>query len=180
MLIKADRSCLLVVDIQDRLLPAMAAPERVIANATLLLKAAARLVIPVLASEQYPKGLGHTEVSVAALLPKGAVVEKMHFSCVGDDGFCLRFGELGRSQAVVVGMETHVCVLQTVLDLLGRGTEVFVVADAVSSRTEESRQMALERMRQAGARIVTAEMVAFEWLARAGTPEFKDISKLVK
>lgn len=180
MLMKADRSCLLVIDIQERLLPAMAAPDKVVANTGLLLKAAARLEVPALCSEQYPKGLGHTVKEVAGLLPAGSVLEKLHFSCMGDDGICLRLGELARPQAVVVGIEAHVCVLQTVLDLRARGTEVFVVADATSSRSAENHRLALERMRQAGAQVVAAEMVAFEWLAKAGTPEFKDVSKLVK
>jgi nicotinamidase-related amidase len=180
MLIKADRSCLLVIDIQERLLPATFGPGTVTGNCGILLEAAGILGIPVLASEQYPKGLGHTVPEIGARLPEGSVVEKLHFSCVGEDGFCLRFDGLGRSQAVVVGMEAHVCVLQTVLDLLGRGTEVFVVADATSSRTPDNHRLAMDRMRAAGARIVSTEMVVFEWLAKAGTAEFKAISKLVK
>lgn len=180
MLIKADRSCLLVVDIQERLLPAMFSPKSVTENTGILLKAAEIMGIPVLASEQYPKGLGPTVPEIAAQLPEGSVVEKLHFSCLGDGGFCLRLGALARPQAVVVGMEAHVCVLQTVLDLRAQGVDVFVVADATSSRSPESHRLALERMRTAGAQVVSTEMVVFEWLAKAGTEQFRTISKLVK
>jgi nicotinamidase-related amidase len=108
------------------------------------------------------------------------VVEKVHFSCMGDDGFARRFREIDRSQAVLVGIEAHVCVLQTAEQLIEAGCDVFVVADATSSRTTANHEAALERMRADGAQIVTTEMVTFEWLERAGTPEFKKISALIK
>ena len=104
----------------------------------------------------------------------------MHFSCIGDAGFAGRFREIGRRQAVVAGVEAHVCVLQTAEDLLAAGVETFVVADATSSRTEDSHAAAMDRLRGAGARIVTTEMVVFEWLTKAGTPEFKELSALIK
>jgi len=180
MLIKKDDASLLVVDIQERLAPHMAETDRVVANSCVLLDAAKRLGVPVLVSEQYPRGLGPTEPAVAAHVPDGTVVEKVHFSCVGEPGFPERLGALGRRQAVVCGIEAHVCVLQTVEDLLARGTEVFVVADATSSRTRANHDAALERMRASGARVVTTEMVVFEWLEKAGTPEFKELSALIK
>ncbi len=180
MLIKAETSCLLVIDIQSRLLPAMAAGNKVVANSGVLLTAARRLGVPVLASEQYPQGIGRTVPEVAELLPPGSVAEKLHFSCLGDAAFGARLLEIGRPQAVLAGIEAHVCVLQTAEDLVASGLDVFVVADATSSRSPSNHQAALERMRAAGARIVTTEMVVFEWLAKAGTPEFKELSALIK
>lgn len=180
MPIRADDSCLLVVDIQDRLLPKMAHPERVVANTAVLLQAAGRLGVPVLASEQYPRGLGPTVADVAQRLPAGAVVEKLAFSCLGEPGFAERFRALGRSQAVVCGMEAHVCVMQTVDDLAAAGTRTFVVADAASSRDAANHELAMARMAQAGAVVVSTEMVVFEWLARAGTDAFRELSALIK
>ena len=180
MLIDAAGSCLLVVDIQERLLPAVAEPEAVVANTVTLLKAAQTLGIPVIASEQYPKGIGHTVGDVAALLPADVVVEKLHFSCLSDDEFARRLAALGRRQAVVVGLEAHVCVLQTAEGLLTAGYDVFVVADAVASRRPTNHAVALRRLEAAGARIVTTEMVAFEWLGQAGTPAFREVSRLIK
>lgn len=180
MLINAADSCLLVVDIQDRLLPAVCEREAVLANAAILLKSAAALGVPVLASEQYPKGIGHTVDAVAQLLPAGSVVEKLHFSCLADAEFARRLADLGRRQAVVAGLEAHVCVLQTAESLLAAGHDVFVVADATSSRRPANHAAALRRLEAAGARIVTTEMVVFEWLAQAGTPAFRELSRLIK
>ncbi|MCP5367413.1 MAG: hydrolase [Hyphomicrobiales bacterium] len=180
MRMTAADSCLLVVDIQQRLLPAMAEPDAVTGQAAVLLRAARRLEVPVLVSEQYPRGLGPTVESVAALAPDGATVEKTHFSCWGEPDWRWRFQGLGRRQAVVCGIEAHVCVLQTVLDLLDAGHAVFVVADATSSRRAESKQRALARLAAAGAAVVTTEMVLFEWLQRADVPAFRELSALIK
>lgn len=180
MLLAAADACLLVVDIQDKLLPAVHERDALVANAAVLLKAAAALGVPVLASEQYPQGIGHTVAPVAALLPEGAVVKKVHFSCLADAGFAQRFAALGRRQAVVIGLEAHVCVLQTAEQILAAGHEVFVVADAVSSRAQASHALALRRLEADGARIVTTEMVVFEWLGQAGTPVFRELSRLIK
>lgn len=180
MLLSAADACLLVVDIQDKLLPAVRNQDAVVANTRVLLQAAASLSVPVLASEQYPRGIGHTVAPVAELLPEGSLVEKLHFSCLADPGFARRFAALGRGQAVVCGLEAHVCVLQTVEQLLSAGHEVFVVADAVSSRAEASHELALRRLEADGARIVTTEMVVFEWLGQAGTPVFRELSRLIK
>lgn len=180
MLMSASTSCLLVVDIQERLAAKVRAPRAVIGNAAVLLKAARRLDVPVLVSEQYPRGLGTTVPDLKPLLIGGEIIEKLHFSCIGEQSFANRFAALGRPQAVVAGMEAHVCVLQTVEDLLARGTETFVVEDATSSRTERNHAVAMVRLREAGARVVTTEMVVFEWLAMAGTSAFKDLSPLIK
>src|SRR5512144_676432 len=180
MLMSAAQSCLLVVDMQARLVPTMATPQAVVDNTRVLIEAAKRLHVPLLVSEQYPRGLGPTVPEIAALVPADRTLKKMHFSCIGDADFAGRFREIGRRQAIVAGVEAHVCVLQTAEDLLSAGTETFVVADATSSRTERNHSAAIERLRRDGARIVTTEMVVFEWLAKAGTPEFKELSALVK
>jgi nicotinamidase-related amidase len=176
MLIDTDRSVLLVVDVQEKLLPVIHERDAVLANVTWLVRVALHLGVPVAATEQYPKGLGATEKSVRTLLPEGCVASKNHFSAVAAK--CL--GTLpgaDRAQVVVVGLETHICVLQTALELLEEGREVYVVADCTSSRREQDARMALLRMQQEGARIVTREMVVYEWLGEAGTPLFREIAK---
>jgi len=176
MLMKRDQSTLLVVDIQERLLPHIHEGQAVLDNAVWLVKVAQRLGVPVMASEQYPKGIGHTVAVLRGLTVPGAVAEKLHFSCVAAK--CLD-GLPGseRPQVVVTGTESHVCVLQTVLDLRGQGKEVFVVAEAVGSRRPSDKELALARMRSHGVHIVSREMVAFEWLGQAGSDEFREISR---
>lgn len=180
MLIERDKSCLLVVDIQEKLAPAVAEPAGVIRNSGILMQAAARLGVPTILSEQYPQGLGPTVSELRALAPDSARLSKISFSCAGDAGLNQRLQEIGRPQLVVCGMETHVCVLQTALGYQGAGYRTFVVADAVSSRAPANREMGLRRMAENGVELVTTEMVVFEWLARAGTAEFKELSKLIK
>lgn len=176
MLMRREDSVLLVVDLQERLLPAIDDWRRVLDNALWLVRVARRLGVPVIASEQYPQGLGHNHPDLLAELPPGSVATKTHFSCVAAD--CLKdLPGAGRRQVVVCGTESHVCVLQTALELRWQGREVFVVSDAVSSRAPESKALALERMRRHGIEVVNREMVAFEWLHRAGTDEFRAISK---
>lgn len=176
MLIERERSSLLVIDIQERLLPHIHEGEMVLANAVWLVKLAQRLGVPAMFSEQYPKGIGHTVAVLRGLTFPEAVAEKLHFSCVAAK--CLD-GLAGaeRLQVVVAGTESHVCVLQTVLDLRAQGKEVFVVADAVGSRKPSDKELALARMRGQGIHIVSREMVAFEWLRQAGTDEFREISR---
>lgn len=180
MLIERQRSCLLVIDVQERLLPAMAEGGNVVANAAVLIKAANRLGVPVLLSEQYPKGLGPTVAALSALVPEGPAVAKTEFSCAAAPGYLDRLRATGRDQLVLAGIEAHVCVLQTALQFRSLGYAVFVVADAVSSRKLESVGLALARMREAGAVPATTEMVLFEWLSRAGTAEFKELSALIR
>lgn len=176
MLIERERSSLLVIDIQERLLPHIHEGETVLANAVWLVKLAQRLGVPAMFSEQYPKGIGHTVAVLRGLTFPEAVAEKLHFSCVAAK--CLD-GLAGseRPQVVVAGTESHVCVLQTVLDLRAQGKEVFVVAEAVGSRKPSDKALAIERMRAHGIHIVSREMVAFEWLKQAGTDEFREISR---
>ncbi|WP_349592438.1 hydrolase [Thalassospira sp. NFXS8] len=188
MLMDVTRSVLVIVDVQEKLYPACLDPVETVDACCFLLKCANRLSVPAIVTEQYPKGLGHTSKPILDLLENakdiadgGNVVRKNSFSCVIADGFIDKLEEIpGRDQVVIAGMETHVCVLQTVLDLIDRGREVFVVADAVTSRKQEDRIFGIERMRDAGAGIVTRESVMFEWLRVAGTPEFKELSALIR
>ncbi|MFZ5790357.1 MAG: isochorismatase family protein [Pseudomonadota bacterium] len=184
MLIESARACLLVVDLQERLLAAMARPEPVLRQVGILVRAARRLGVPILASEQYPKGLGPTEAGLRALLGNEvAPMAKTHFSCTADPAIKARleaFAREGRDQAVIVGVEAHVCVLQTALGLPKLGLAPFVVADAVTSRQPESHGRALDRMARDGVEVVTTEMALFEWLEQAGTAEFKELSALIR
>lgn len=171
----------LLVDVQERLARAM--PEGALAQVTrsaeVLLRAAARLSIPSIASEQYPKGLGPTLPALRALLP-GPPIEKLQFSCAGSEALAAALARTGRRQVVVAGMESHVCVFQTVRDLGKAGYWVFVPEDAVSSRTESNRQLGLRLMEKAGATVTSTETVLFDLLRQAGTPEFKELSALIK
>lgn len=180
MLIDAQNSCLLVIDIQAKLNPVMFDPTRAPKGSAKLMLGAEILNVPTVVTEQYPKGVGQTVDDLQDFMPEGSPMEKDTFSCMADDGFVNRFKSLDRKQAVVSGIEAHICVLQTSLQLLSEGVEVFVVEDATASRTQENHRAGLERIRHAGGSIVTVEMVLFEWLKRAGTPEFKQISQLIK
>ena len=177
MLIRDTRSCLLMVDMQERLLPAIHGADALAARVGWLLDIAARLRVPALASEQYPRGLGATVAQLRERLNPAMIMEKTRFGCTEEPACEARLRETGRHQWVVVGAEAHVCVLQTALGLLGWGHEVYVVADAVGSRDPANRELALGRLRQEGVRVVSAEMVAFEWLYEAGTGRFREISR---
>lgn len=180
MLLSAESSALVIVDVQERLMPAVVEPGRVLRNIDVLLKASGELKVPVLVSEQYPKGLGPTVAAVRNALPPDSVVEKITFSSAGSPAFMDRLVGLGRKQIVLLGAETHVCVLQTALAVAAADFDVFLVADACSSRTKENIELAIARMRANGIEIVSTEMVVFEWMERAGTPSFKIISQLIK
>ena len=180
MLIERDQSLLLVVDVQEKLAPAIHDGAAAIANNRRLLASAGRLGIPVFVSEQYVRGLGSTVTDLLPLPAGAQIIEKMHFSCAREPGFLEMLSETGRRQIVVTGMETHVCVLQTVLGLREAGYTVFLVEDAASSRTPANRAAAVERMRAAGAHVVTTEMVVFEWLQKAGTEDFRALLPLIK
>ncbi|MBM7060222.1 hydrolase [Pseudomonas sp. UL073] len=175
MLIDAHKATLLVVDVQQRLIGAVTDPAGTLARIRWLLQVAGELDLPVVISEQYPQGLGPTVTELSAVAPAARVVEKRHFSCVAAD--CLPADVLAREQLIVCGMETHVCVLQTVLDLCALGKQVFVVDDACASRTAYSHATGIQRMRDAGAQIVSREMVAFECLHSSSHAKFRLISK---
>jgi nicotinamidase-related amidase len=175
MLMQLEQATLLVVDIQEKLLPAVTDPAGLTARMRWLLGVAGDLGLPTVFSEQYPKGLGHTVPELKELAPAAQTVEKVHFSCVAAD--CLPADLLARPQVIVCGMETHVCVLQTVIGLLAHGKQVFVVADAVDGRSQANGELALQRMRDAGAAIVSREMVLFELLQSASHEKFRQMSK---
>jgi nicotinamidase-related amidase len=186
-LARGDDSVLVLVDIQERLGAAMAptALAGVIRNARILLQAAMRLETPALVTEQYPKGLGPLVAELAELLPAGTPrMEKTRFSIVGAGTEIAPFQSAlearGREQVILAGMESHVCVLQSALELQAADREVFVVEDACCSRTERNHAIAMERLRQAGVIVTSTESVVFEWMRDARHEQFKALSALVR
>ena len=179
-----EATVLLVVDVQERLAAAMPAPrlEGLTRSTGILLDAAAQLGVRVLASEQYPKGLGHTVAPVAEKLRALGVTPaaKMTFDACGEPEIARPLAAMAPRAVIVVGMETHVCVFQTVRELVRRGYDVHVPVDGVASRTEENRVAGLALCERAGALATTTETIVFDWLERAGTDAFKAISKLVR
>lgn len=179
MRLERARSQLLIVDVQEKLLPAVDGPDEVLAMCQRLVHFAKRLDVPITVSEQYPRGLGPTVAPLKDKIGNDArYMSKTHFSCLRDEALHDHLHALrkdGFNQVVVGGMEAHVCVAQTVIDLEAEGFEAFVVADAISSRKPSSRELALARLARDGVDVVNSEMVMFEWLDRAGTPEFKDL-----
>jgi nicotinamidase-related amidase len=174
------KAALAVIDIQERLLPAIFEGERVVRNTVRLIKGARVLGIPVLVTEQYKKGLGATTAAVATEIADLPLMEKVAFSACGAAGFQQALKKKKISDVILCGIEAHVCVSQTCLDLLDMGYRVFVVVDAMSSRTTDNHFIAVERMRDAGGVVVSTEMVLFELLEKAATEEFKQILTLVK
>lgn len=174
-LLDRDRAALIVVDIQEAFRNAIEGFDEVVANAAILVQGARALGIPVLVSEQYPRGLGETVPELAQHLEGVARLEKVVFSAAQADGFDLA----GRDQALMCGIETHVCVSQTAHELLGQDVEVQVATDAVSSRTAANRDLGLAKMEHAGALPTSTETALFELVGRAGSDEFKAIQRLV-
>ncbi len=175
-------SVLVLMDIQERLTLAMpdGVRERLIAQVSILITAAKALSVPVIVTEQYPKGLGPTELALKSMLSATVpVIEKTSFSSVKTDGFLEAITETKRTQIILTGMETHICIVQTALDLQQQGYQVFVVEDAVSSRSAINQANAMQRMRQAGVIISNVESIVFEWLGDAKHPEFRSLSKLI-
>jgi nicotinamidase-related amidase len=176
MRIKAETSTLLIIDIQTRLFPVIDDCQALADNALWLKQVARRIGVPVLLTEQYSKGLGQTIPALRDGHEPATIIEKLHFSAVSEGELFKRPGG-ERPQFVVCGSEAHVCVLQSVLDLLAAGRCVFVVAEAIGSRKASDKTLALARMQQAGASIVSREMVAFEWLEQAGSELFREVSR---
>lgn len=175
----AEDAALLVVDVQEKLLPATGAPgTRVVANAQRLIRAARLLEIPVLATEQYPKGLGPTVASLAAMIPVRHA--KTTFQAADAAGLISADSASSIRHVTLVGLESHVCILQTALELLRRGFRVQVVADAIASRDRFDHDSALSRLRSSGVIVTTTEAVLFEWIGGSDHPAFKGISALVK
>ncbi|SFJ76331.1 isochorismatase family protein [Methylophaga sulfidovorans] len=178
----AEKGVLMVVDIQDRLLSAMPQEQQQQIQKTMqtLLAAADALALPVLVTEQYPKGLGHTVAGIQEALPANTpTFEKTHFSAWQVDAIADALKQSGYQQVFLSGMETHICVLQTALDLLKQGFEVFVIEEAVCSRDNKNYLNALTRLREAGAVITNIESLLFECIGDARHPQFKTISKLI-
>jgi len=179
------RAALLVVDIQDRLVPVMPEAGRadVLRNTAILIAAADRLGLPIVVSQQYPRGLGPTIQPVEDALAAARLVhrfDKLEFSAASAPAFAALGPALARDQWIVCGMETHVCVYQTARDLVARGWAAHVCADAVCSRTEQNRELGLRLMERAGAIITSTEVCVFDLLGRAGSDEFRALSKVIK
>lgn len=175
-----DDSVLVIVDIQERLVNAMPVKDAVISNCLHLIELSKMYNMPVLVTEQYPKGLGHTVEEIRNALSVYQPLEKLSFSCCGDRNFIGELNKMNRKNIILAGMEAHVCVLQTCLDLLQEGFNVHLVKDAVCSRSKENWKTGVEFMRDAGAIVTCAETVLFQLLKMAGTEEFKAISKRIK
>jgi nicotinamidase-related amidase len=171
-----NRAALVVVDVQEAFRPVVRSFDAVVQNVGRLIQGARALGVPVVATEQYPKGLGHTVPEVAEHLDGTEPIEKTCFAASQADGFSLD----GRDQVLLCGIESHVCVWQSAHDLLGRGLEVHVARDAVSSRTDENRDLGVHKMEAAGAVVTSVETALFEMLGAAGSDEFKAVQRLIK
>ena len=172
----ADRAALVVIDVQEAFRKALADFDDVTRGTTALIDGAKAVGIPIVVTEQYPKGLGETVPEVAEHLPEGLEpIEKVVFSAAAADGFDLD----GRDQALVCGIETHVCVNQSVLDLLDQDIEVHVARDAVGSRSADNKELGLHKVEQAGATLTSVETALFELVRRAGTDDFKQVQKVI-
>lgn len=178
--LEKSEAVLVIVDIQERLAAVMGERKKVIDNCLHLIELSKLLDIPVILNEQYPKGLGPTVSEIRDALQPYEPLEKLTFSCCKGPAFPERLAAAGRKKIILVGMETHVCVLQTCIGLLAAGYEVHAVSDAICSRTSENFRTAIEFMRDAGAVITCTETVLFQLLDKAGTEEFKIISKRIK
>ena len=180
--IERNESALVIIDVQEALMKSMI-PEvgkNIIRNLQILITFASKMEIPILVTEQYPKGLGRTIPEIKKKLGSIAPIEKVSFSCCGVETFNERLSRLGRRQILLSGIEAHVCVLQTAIELIQKGYEVDVLADAVCSRRKLDWEIGLRWMESGGAMIVTTEIVAFQLLKEAGTEEFKILSKLLR
>ena len=179
-LLDKNRSVLVLIDFQEKLFPNVHDYESLLPRIDLLLSAAHLLHIPVLLTEQYPKGLGSTIEPIRKTIPQIRALEKMSFSCLGASDFKEWLASFRRDQVILAGIETHICVSQTAMELAAQGSNVFVLADVTSSRRPLDAQIALHRLDRGGLTITTSEAVVFEWLRRAGTDEFKAIQPMLK
>ena len=179
-MITPKETLLLVIDIQGKLATSVVQPDRLVKNVSKLLRACNLLEVPVIYTEQYPKGLGPTVGELKELIGQETPFEKLSFSCCGNDDFMKRLRSLGRNDILVVGIETHVCVYQTCRELLEFGYNVHLVTDAVSSRSEENRELGIQCIERAGATPTSTEMAIFELQRIAEGETFKAISKIIK
>ena len=180
MLIKAQDSALVVIDMQNRLVPAMVAPDHTITNTCLLREVAEKIMVSSILTEYHPEGLGATIPTIKNAAGQPPVLSKLCFSCLQDSSFATAFTSLNRQQVILIGMEAYICVVQTAASLLDEGYELFVVSDAIASRTLENKNACLPRLNAAGVSIVTTGMAIFEWLGQAGTSAFKEMLLLIK
>ncbi|HTF98953.1 MAG TPA: hydrolase [Nitrospirota bacterium] len=178
--LQKEDAVLLIVDIQDRLAAVMTEKDRVVKNCGHLIELAKMLHIPIVVTEQYPRGLGRTVPELTAALPDVRPVEKVAFNCCGEPAFLSELKKTGRKSVIMTGMETHICVLQTTLGLLQEGYRVHAVEDAMCSRTKANWKTGTAFMRDAGAVVTCTETVLFQLLQVAGTEEFKKISQRIK
>lgn len=181
---RPNTTTIVIIDVQEKLVPSMPA-ERIAQlerASRIMLAAASELGAPVLATEQYPRGLGPTIASISTLLTTAQItpIEKVAFSACNEPRFLNALKETGADAAVVMGMETHICVFQTVRDLLARGMRVDVLIDGVASRREDHRQVGLDLCAKAGANLTSAETVLFDWLVQAGGDSFKKLARLIR
>jgi nicotinamidase-related amidase len=180
MRLNIQNSCLVLIDVQGKLAALMHDKERLFVNLVILVKGARILGVPIVWCEQNPRALGPTIPELVEHLSGLSPIEKMSFSCCGDPAFDAALHKIQRGQAVLCGIESHVCVYQTAADLKAKGLEVAVVADAVSSRSDDNKQIALARMQAEGVCVTSTEMLLFEWMQTARHGQFKDIAKLVR
>ncbi|NQY26052.1 MAG: hydrolase [Piscirickettsiaceae bacterium] len=180
LLVNEKDSVFVVIDVQEKLLSAMPSnvQGRIVEQINKLLKASNSLSIPVVITEQYPAGLGHSS-SDLFILDDTVIIEKTSFSCVQEDDFCKQLERFERKQIILTGMESHICILQTAFDLQTQGYQVYVVEDAISSRSKANQYNALQRLRNAGIVVTNVDSVIFEWLGDAKHPEFKTLAKLI-
>ncbi len=178
--IKRNQTSAVVIDVQEKLFPLIHEHEQIAKNMSILIQGLKNLQIPLLVTQQYTKGLGGTIPQVNEAIGDYNHIEKMAFSCCGDEGFMGEFKKLGKKNVIVMGIESHVCVLQTTLDFLEAGYQPVVIEDCVSSRKLNDKKIALKRMRAAGAVVSTYESILFELTEVSGTDLFKSIVKLIK
>jgi nicotinamidase-related amidase len=180
MRIEREKSIGLIIDVQDRLFPVMDGKENFLSNCTRLIEGLQILGIPMIVTQQYTKGLGSTVNEISSLFLHFSPIEKNTFSCMDEPVFAMHLSNSGKTNVIICGIESHVCVLQTAVDLRENGYDPIVIADCISSRNPEEKQIALNRFLLEGIRISTTESILFELTRSAGTAEFKAISKLVK
>jgi nicotinamidase-related amidase len=179
-MLEISNCCLVIVDVQGKLAQLMTGKESLIKNIQILVQGAEILDVPILWCQQVPEALGPTVPEIAELLTGVEPINKPSFSCCGQERFNAELNALGREQVLLCGIEAHVCVYQTAMDLMEGGLDITVVADAVSSRAEQNKQIALTRLSAEGARISSTEMALFELLKTAKHPQFRQIARLVK
>ena len=178
-MLRADSSLLVIVDVQEKLAEVMNERDALFKNIERLAKSARQLQVPVLLTEQLPDKLGPTREEISGSLAGAPVIPKSAFSCCGEPKFIEALESSEKKQILLCGIEAHICILQTALELIENGFEVFIAADAVSSRDPENKRLAVERMRQHGVEIVVTESVLFEWLRDAAHPAFREVRKFL-